>query len=321
MHLRREKSGIPFATTRSGSAVVNIAFQQTLRRQVSCAGIGLHSGSKVSLTLKPAPAGTGVVFRRADLGVDIPATIEHVAAINLATVLGKDGATVETVEHLLAALVSAGVDNVIIELTQREVPIMDGSSAPFLFLIQEAGLKKQSAPRGYLKVLRPISVASGDKHIAIYPSDHFKVSYTISFDHPMLRHQSRTMRITEQSFNDEIAPARTFGFLKEVEWMRQQGLALGGSLDNAIVIGDTGPLNALRFDDEFVRHKILDAVGDLALLGRPVLGHVVAHRAGHALHTQLARQLLSEVDACTVVEDVAVAPAETDAVPAAARVR
>lgn len=321
MHLRRKKSGIPFATTRSGSAVVNIAFQQTLRRQVSCAGIGLHSGSKVSLTLKPAPAGTGVVFRRADLGVDIPATIEHVAAINLATVLGKDGATVETVEHLLAALVSAGVDNVIIELTQREVPIMDGSSAPFLFLIQEAGLKKQSAPRGYLKVLRPISVASGDKHIAIYPSDHFKVSYTISFDHPMLRHQSRTMRITEQSFNDEIAPARTFGFLKEVEWMRQQGLALGGSLDNAIVIGDTGPLNALRFDDEFVRHKILDAVGDLALLGRPVLGHVVAHRAGHALHTQLARQLLSEVDACTVVEDVAVAPAETDAVPAAARVR
>ncbi|MBL8135434.1 MAG: UDP-3-O-acyl-N-acetylglucosamine deacetylase [Acidobacteria bacterium] len=298
-----------------------MAFQQTLRRQVSCAGIGLHSGSKVSLTLKPAPAGTGVVFRRADLGVDIPATVDHVTAINLATVLGKDGATVETVEHLLAALVSAGVDNVIIELTQREVPIMDGSSAPFLFLIQEAGLKKQSAARGYLKVLRPVSVASGDKHIAIYPSDHFKVSYTISFDHPMLRHQSRTMRITEQSFNDEIASARTFGFLKEVEWMRQQGLALGGSLDNAIVIGDTGPLNALRFDDEFVRHKILDAVGDLALLGRPVLGHVVAHRAGHALHTQLAKQLLSEPDACTVVESVAVAAAETDAVPAAARAR
>ena len=300
---------------------MTIAFQQTLRRQVSCAGIGLHSGTRVSLTLKPAAAGTGIVFRRADLGVDIPARVEQVAAINYATVLGADGATVETVEHLLAALVSAGVDNVIIELTQREVPIMDGSSAPFLFLIQEAGLKKLSTPRSYLKVLRPISVASGDKHIAIYPSDHFKVSYTISFDHPSLRHQSRTMRITEQSFNDEIASARTFGFLKEVEWMRQQGLALGGSLDNAIVIGDTGPLNALRFDDEFVRHKILDAVGDLALLGRPVLGHVVAHRAGHALHTQLAKQLLSEPDACTVVESVAVAAAETDAVPAAARAR
>jgi UDP-3-O-[3-hydroxymyristoyl] N-acetylglucosamine deacetylase len=313
-------SGIRFAITTAGS-LVNIAFQQTLRRQVSCAGIGLHSGSKVSLTLKPAPAGTGVVFRRADLGVDIPANIDHVTAINYATVLGKDGATVETVEHLLAALVSAGVDNVIIELTQREVPIMDGSSAPFLFLIQEAGLKKQAAPRGYLKVLRPVSVASGDKHIAIYPSDHFKVSYTISFDHPMLRHQSRTTRITEQIFSDDIASARTFGFLKEVEWMRQQGLALGGSLDNAIVIGDTGALNALRFDDEFVRHKILDAVGDLALLGRPVLGHVVAHRAGHALHTQLARQLLSEADAWTVVENVAVPAAVNDAVPVAARAR
>jgi len=298
-----------------------MTFQQTLRRQVSCAGIGLHSGSKVSLTLRPAAAGTGVIFRRADLGIDIPANIDHVTAINYATVLGKDGATVETVEHLLAALVTAGVDNVIIELTQREVPIMDGSSAPFLFLIQEAGLKKQSAARAYLKVLRPVSVASGDKHVTIYPSDHFKVSYTISFDHPMLRHQARTTRITEQIFSDDIAPARTFGFLKEVEWMRQQGLALGGSLDNAIVIGDTGPLNSLRFDDEFVRHKILDAVGDLALIGRPVLGHVVAHRAGHALHTQLARQLLAEADAYTIVENVEVAVLETDAVPAAARAR
>ena len=300
---------------------MTIAFQQTLRRQVSCAGIGLHSGTRVSLTLKPAAAGTGIVFRRADLGVDIPARVEQVAAINYATVLGADGATVETVEHLLAALVSAGVDNVIVELTQPEVPIMDGSSAPFLFLIQEAGLKKLSTPRRYLKVLRPISVASGDKHIAIYPSDHFKVSYTISFDHPSLRHQSRTMRITEQSFNAEIAPARTFGFLKEVEWMRQQGLALGGSLDNAIVIGDTGPLNPLRFDDEFVRHKILDAVGDLALLGKPVLGHVVAHRAGHGLHTLLAKQLLAEPDAYAVVEEIAAPSAELDAVAAPARIR
>ena len=300
---------------------MTIAFQQTLRRQVSCAGIGLHSGTRVSLTLKPAAAGTGIVFRRADLGVDIPARVEQVAAINYATVLGADGATVETVEHLLAALVSAGVDNAIVELTQPEVPIMDGSSAPFLFLIQEAGLKQLSTPRSYLKVLRPISVASGDKHIAIYPSDHFKVSYTISFDHPSLRHQSRTMRITEQSFNDEIAPARTFGFLKEVEWMRQQGLALGGSLDNAIVIGDTGPLNPLRFDDEFVRHKILDAVGDLALLGKPVLGHVVAHRAGHGLHTLLAKQLLAEPDAYAVVDEITAPSAELDAVAAPVRIR
>jgi UDP-3-O-[3-hydroxymyristoyl] N-acetylglucosamine deacetylase len=239
--------------------------QQTLRRQVSCAGIGLHSGTKVSLTLKPAPAGTGIVFRRVDLGIDIPASVAHVKSLHYATVLGRDDATVETVEHLLAALVSAGVDNVVIELSQREVPIMDGSSAPFLFLIQEAGIKKLPVARRYLKVLRPVTVAQGDKHIAIYPSDHFKISYTISFDHPLLRHQSRTTRITEQSFADDIAAARTFGFLKEVEWMRQQGLALGGSLENAIVIGDTGVLNALRFEDEFVRHKILDAVGDLEI--------------------------------------------------------
>jgi UDP-3-O-[3-hydroxymyristoyl] N-acetylglucosamine deacetylase len=293
--------------------------QQTLRRQVSCAGIGLHSGTKVSLTLKPAPAGTGIVFRRVDLGVDIPASVAHVKSLHYATVLGHEGATVETVEHLLAALVSAGIDNVVIELSQREVPIMDGSSAPFLYLIQEAGVKRLSAARRYLKVLRPVSVAHGDKHIAIYPSDHFKVSYTISFDHPLLRHQSRTTRITEQSFADDIASARTFGFLKEVEWMRQQGLALGGSLENAIVIGDTGVLNALRFEDEFVRHKILDAVGDLALLGHPVLGHVVAHRAGHALHTTLASQLLAEADAWTLVESVAAGHALPDAVPATAR--
>jgi UDP-3-O-[3-hydroxymyristoyl] N-acetylglucosamine deacetylase len=293
--------------------------QQTLRRQVSCAGIGLHSGTKVSLTLKPAPAGTGIVFRRVDLGIDIPASVAHVKSLHYATVLGHEGATVETVEHLLAALVSAGIDNVIIELSQREVPIMDGSSAPFLYLIQEAGVKRLSAARRYLKVLRPVSVAHGDKHIAIYPSDHFKVSYTISFDHPLLRHQSRTTRITEQSFADDIASARTFGFLKEVEWMRQQGLALGGSLENAIVIGDTGVLNALRFEDEFVRHKILDAVGDLALLGHPVLGHVVAHRAGHALHTTLASQLLADADAWTLVESVAPSHALPESVPATAR--
>ena len=287
-------------------------FQQTIKRQISCAGIGLHSGNKVTLTLKPAPADTGILFRRVDLGIDIPATVAHVTGIQYATVLGKDGATVETVEHLLAALTSAGVDNVIIELNQREVPIMDGSSAPFLYLLHEAGIKTLGAPRQYLKVLRPVTVSSGDKRVAVYPSDHFKVSYTISFDHPLLRHQSRTSRITEQSFAEDLAPARTFGFLKEVEWLRQQGLALGGSLENAVVIGDTGVLNALRFEDEFVRHKILDAVGDLTLLGRPLLGHVVAHRAGHALHTSLAARLLEESDAWCLVE----APAAGEAVEA-----
>lgn len=276
--------------------------QRTLKRQISCAGIGLHSGRKVTLTLKPAPADAGIVFRRVDLGVDIPATVANVKSLQYATVLGRDGATVETVEHLLAALTCAGIDNAVVELNQREVPIMDGSAAPFLYLFHEAGVRRLSAPRKYVKVLRPVAVASGDKRVVVYPSDHFKVSYTISFDHPLLRHQSRTTRITEQSFAEEVAPARTFGFLKEVEWMRQQGLALGGSLENAVVIGDAGVLNPLRFEDEFVRHKILDAIGDLALLGRPLLGHVVAHRAGHALHTGLAARLLDEPDAWCLIE-------------------
>jgi UDP-3-O-[3-hydroxymyristoyl] N-acetylglucosamine deacetylase len=279
--------------------------QRTLRRQISCAGIGLHSGHKVTLTLRPAPPDTGIVFRRTDVGVEIPATVKHVSAVHYATVLGKNGATVETVEHLLAALVSVGVDNAVVELTHNEVPIMDGSAAPFLFLLHEAGIKRLSAPRRYLKILRPLQITQSDKRIAIYPSDHFKVSYTISFDHPMLRHQSRTERITEQSFAESIASARTFGFLKDVELLRQNGLALGGSLENAIVIGDAGVLNALRFEDEFVRHKILDVVGDLALVGAPIIGHVVAHRAGHALHTALASKLLEERDAWAFVESAA----------------
>jgi UDP-3-O-[3-hydroxymyristoyl] N-acetylglucosamine deacetylase len=279
--------------------------QKTLRRQISCAGIGLHSGNKVTLTLKPSLADTGIVFRRTDLGVEIPATVAQVSAFHYATVLGRNGATVETVEHLLAALVSVGIDNVVVELNHNEVPIMDGSAAPFLYLVQEAGIKRLSSPRRYMKIIRP--------------SDHFKVSYTISFDHPLLRHQSRTERITEQSFAESIAPARTFGFLKEVETLRQNGLALGGSLENAIVIGDAGVLNALRFEDEFVRHKILDVVGDLSLVGHPIVGHVVAHRAGHGLHTALAAQLLEERDAWVLVEAPAATPVLPTAVPAAIR--
>jgi UDP-3-O-[3-hydroxymyristoyl] N-acetylglucosamine deacetylase len=293
--------------------------QRTIRRQISCAGIGLHSGNKVTLTLKPAAPDTGIVFRRTDVGIEIPATVKHLSTVHYATVLGKDGATVETVEHLLAALVSVGLDNVVIDLTHNEVPIMDGSAAPFLFLVQEAGVKRLTAPRRYMKILRPVQLASGDKRIAIYPSDHFKVSYTISFDHPVLRHQSRTERITEHSFAESIAPARTFGFLKDVEALRQHGLALGGSLENAIVIGDTGVLNALRFDDEFVRHKILDVVGDLALVGHPLIGHVVAHRGGHALHTALAAQLLQERDAWMLVESTLGAEMKVPALTAPAR--
>src|SRR5512132_1076293 len=284
-----------------------MSVQRTLRRSVSCTGIGLHSGNKVTLSLKPAPADFGIRFQRADLGgLEIPATVTHLGGIRLATGLTREAVSVETVEHLLAALTALGIDNVIVELNHPEVPIMDGSAAPFVYLIlNEAGVKRLTAPRRYLKVLRPISLTHGDKRIALYPSDHFKVTYSISFDHPLLRHQSRTMRITEESFVEEIAPARTFGFLKEVEMLRQRGLALGGSLDNAIVLGETGVLNnALRFDDEFVRHKILDVLGDLTLVGYPLLGHVVAHRGGHALHTAFAAKILEETDAWRLVESV-----------------
>src|SRR4026209_2037724 len=278
--------------------------QRTLRRPVSCTGIGLHSGNKVTLSLKPAPIDYGIRFQRSDLGgLEIPATVTHLGGIRLATGLTREAVSVETVEHLLAAPTALGIDNVIVELNTPEVPIMDGSAAPFVYLVlNEAGVKRLTAPKKFLKVLRPISLSQGDKRIALYPSDHFKVTYSISFDHPLIRHQSRTMRITDETFVEEIAPARTFGFLKEVEMLRQRGLALGGSLDNAIVLGETGVLTALRFEDEFVRHKVLDVIGDLSLVGYPVIGHLVAHRGGHAPPTAFAARILAETDAWRLVE-------------------
>jgi UDP-3-O-[3-hydroxymyristoyl] N-acetylglucosamine deacetylase len=274
----------------------------------------------VTLSLKPAPADSGIRFRRSDLGgLEIAASARHVGGINYATALTNETVRAETVEHLLSALVSLGVDNAVVELNSPEVPIMDGSAAPFVYLIQEAGVKDLDAPRRYLKVRRPVSLTRVDKRIALYPSDHFKVTYSIAFDHPMLRHQSRTIRINEATFVDEIAPARTFTFLKEVEMLRQQGLALGGSLENAIVIGDTGVLNnGLRFDDEFVRHKILDVIGDLALVGHPIVGHLVVHRGGHGLHTAFAAQLLDEQDAWELIDGTDTA-AEPDATALPAR--
>jgi UDP-3-O-[3-hydroxymyristoyl] N-acetylglucosamine deacetylase len=282
--------------------------QRTLRRPVSCAGIGLHTGLKVTLSLKPAPASSGIRFRRSDLGgADIPASVANLAGRSYATGLARDEASVQTIEHLLAALCGLGIDNALVELNHYEVPIMDGSASPFVYLVQEAGIKTLPAARQYLKVTRPLSIGHGDKRIALYPADHFKVTYSISFDHPLLHRQVRTLRVTEDTFVEEIAPARTFGFLKEVEWLRQHGLALGGSLDNAIVLGETGVLNnPLRFEDELVRHKILDAIG-----------HLVAHRAGHALHTALATKILQEPDAWELVDGVA--PAAV-AVPSAVTV-
>jgi UDP-3-O-[3-hydroxymyristoyl] N-acetylglucosamine deacetylase len=278
--------------------------QRTLRRQVSCAGIGLHSGNKVTLTLRPAPANSGVRFRRTDLGgLEIEATVSNLGGIQYATGLAQNEGSVETVEHLMAALVSLGIDNAVVELNYPEVPIMDGSAAPFVYLIHEAGVRSLPVPKRFLRVTRPIELARGEKRIALYPSDHFKVTYSISYDHPLLRHQARTMTIDESLFIEQIAPARTFTFLKEVEMLRQHGFALGGSLENAVVIGETGVLNnPLRFEDEFVRHKILDVIGDLALVGFPVIGHLVAHRGGHGLHTAFAAKILEERDAWELVE-------------------
>jgi UDP-3-O-[3-hydroxymyristoyl] N-acetylglucosamine deacetylase len=247
--------------------------------------------------------GYGIRFLRTDLGVEIPALVSHLGGCQqLQTWLASDHATVETVEHLLAALHSLRIDNVRVELSHSEVPIMDGSAAPWVYLIQDAGIRELAAPRQALQILQAIQVQHGDKRIAVYPAERFRVSYTIGFDHPLLRHQQKTVDVDERTFIEEIAPARTFGFLKEVDMLRQRGLALGGSLDNAIVLGETGVLNPLRFDDEFVRHKILDVIGDLALIGHPLLGHLVVHRGGHALHTALAAEVLRQRDAWRLVD-------------------
>ena len=279
-----------------------MAFRRTLKRAVGCTGIGLHSGKPVRLTLKPAPSGHGLRFVRTDVGVEIPASLAWLSRQDHATTLCRDDVSVETVEHLLAALFALGIDDASIEVSGPEIPILDGSAAPFVILIHEAGTRPHHEPRQYLKVTKPVEVVRGNKVARLVPCDHFEVSYTIGFDHPLLRHQTHTARITAETFEEELAPARTFGFLRDVETMRRAGLALGGSLENALVIGESGVLNnALRFEDEFVRHKALDAVGDLALLGHPLLGKLEAMKAGHALHAAVAQTLLATPDAFEIV--------------------
>jgi len=279
-----------------------MAYRRTLRRQVACTGIGLHSGRPVRLRLRPAPAEHGIRFLRTDIGVEIPASLAHIGAQDHATTLQKDGVSIGTVEHLLAALLGLGVDDVLVEVDGPEVPVLDGSAAPFVILLHEAGLRPLATPRLHLKVLRPVEVVHGTKMARLAPAEHFEIRYAIGFDHPLLRHQAVAVRLTARTFTDQIAPARTFGFLREVELLRKNGLALGGSLENAIVIGETGVLNnKLRFEDEFVRHKVLDAVGDLALLGHPLIGRLDATKAGHALHAAVARKLLATPDAWELV--------------------
>jgi len=295
-----------------------MAYRRTLKRAVGCTGIGLHSGRPVRLELKPAAAEHGIRFYRTDFDVEIACSLENLARLDHATTLSRDDVSVGTVEHLLSALHALGVDDVRVEVDGPEIPIMDGSAAPFVILIHEAGLRPLAVSRRYLKVLKPVEVVRGGKWARLSPADHFTVSYTIGFDHPLLRHQAFSVRVAPDTFATDIAPARTFGFLREVEMLRRAGLALGGSLENAVVIGETGVLNTLRFEDEFVRHKVLDAIGDLTLLGFPVVGHLEAMKAGHALHAALARELMATPEAWTLATHpqlpvVDLVPADTPA--------
>ncbi len=271
--------------------------QHTIGGPVSIEGIGLHTGVRVNLRLSPAPTGSGITFRRTDLeGFPIEATCRNVARVSYATTLMKKGVLISTTEHLLSALAASEVDNASVELDNLELPILDGSAAPFMSVIAQAGLKRQRARRAYAKVLKPVEVVDGSKRIAVYPAETFRATYRIAFQHPLIGEQALTFEPSNSDYESQIAPARTFGFLEEVEALRKSGLVRGGSLENAVVLTRDGVLNpeGLRFPDEFCRHKILDLIGDLALLGRPLIGHVVAERAGHAMHIALVRRLMRE---------------------------
>jgi UDP-3-O-[3-hydroxymyristoyl] N-acetylglucosamine deacetylase len=263
---------------------------------VTCSGVGLHSGAPVSLRILPAPAGTGIVFHRSDLeGFPIEASGRNVARVSYATSLMKKGVLISTTEHLLSAFTGIGIDNAIVELDNLELPILDGSAQPFVEMIQKAGIRKQRKARTYLRIVRDIELREGDKFIGVYPANQYTVAYSINFPHPLIGKQSFCVRLTNGSYLNEIAPARTFGFLHEADAMRQQGLIRGASTDNAIVLDRQDVLNPpLRFADEFVRHKVLDLIGDLALIGKQILGSVVADRAGHAMHTALVSRILRD---------------------------
>ena len=279
--------------------------EQTLASRVQCTGIGLHSGKPVDLVLRPAAAGTGILMLRTDLErpVRFPARAEWVVDTTLATTLGNRDSRLSTVEHLISALHGMGVDNCTVECRGPELPIMDGSAAPFVYLIEQAGLKAQRRMRRQLVITRSIEVRDGDRSVRVLPSREFKVSVSIDYSHPSIGRQSLpTLALTPEVYARRIAPARTFGFLRDVQKLKAAGLALGGSLQNAIVLDDRKVLNreGLRFQDEYVRHKVVDLVGDLALLGLPIRGHVKAQRSGHALHQALVAEIRANPDCWTV---------------------
>jgi len=281
--------------------------QRTLKNVIRATGVGLHTGEKVYLTLRPAAVDTGIVFRRVDLDqpVDIPAKAEFVGDTTLSTTLVKDGVRVSTVEHLLSALAGLGIDNAYIDVSAAEVPIMDGSAGPFVFLVQSAGVEEQNAPKRFIRVLEPIEVREGDKVARFEPFDGFKVKFSIDFDHPAMEGDLCQSEIdfSSTSFVKEVSRARTFGFLRDIEKLRESGLALGGSMENAIVVDDYRVLNedGLRYEDEFVKHKILDAIGDLYLLGRSLIGAFSGHKSGHALNNRLLNALMERPQAWELV--------------------
>ncbi len=281
--------------------------QTTFSKSISTGGIGLHTGVEVNLKLKPAPPNMGYVFVRTDLdNFEIPASVEYISHCSYATTLLRKGVLLSTCEHLLSALRGAGVDNCFLELDNIEIPILDGSSENFLELIERAGIVEQNAPRRFLKILKKVELEQEDRKMSVAPSDKFEIDCTIDFPHPFIRRQSYSFELANGSFGREIAAARTFGFTQEIEMLRRANLALGGSLSNAIVLTPDGMLNEnpLRFADEFVRHKILDIIGDFALLGMPILGKITAEKSGHSVHASMMSKLLKTENAWEIVESV-----------------
>ena len=300
--------------------------QRTLKNSIRATGVGLHTGDKVYMTLRPAAVDSGIVFRRVDLDepVDIPAIATNVGETQLGTTLVANGAKVSTVEHLLSAMAGLGIDNAYVDVSAPEVPIMDGSAGPFVFLLQSAGIEEQPAPKRFVRIKSTVRVEDGDKWAQFVPYEGFRVDFRIDFDHPIFKKQnpSASMEFSTTAFLKEVSRARTFGFIRDIEALRRKNLTLGGSMDNAIVLDDYRILNedGLRYDDEFVRHKILDAIGDLYLIGRPLIGAFQGYKSGHALNNKLLHALLADAQSWEEVtfDDVAKSPVSFQGAVAAA---
>lgn len=282
-----------------------VPLQRTLQKPVSCSGLGVHSGEEVMLTVKPAPVNHGIKFVRVDLP-DTPSVSAHfnkVVDTSLATVIGEDGFIISTIEHLMASFAGLSIDNAIVELNGHEIPIMDGSAAPFTSMMKEAGIEEQEGPRCFFQVNEPIGIEENGKSVTVYPYPGFKISYTIDFDHPIVGKQTYSMEVEENSFEHEVSGARTFGFLHEIEYLKRYGFAKGGSLDNAVVLDREDVVNedGLRFEDEFVRHKILDSIGDFSLIGMPILGHVVIEKSGHAFNHAFIKEFFARKESWETV--------------------